>query len=1814
MNKLLILFCLLSISMMPSLLLAQDNIAKGYGKYYYQCGCNYTFYYNGFDEVPLPPAHPFVHEHTSLDGYPMTPQSASISDDGDYLQFHGEYLNIINCFMPGQLTKISGYYKTDKGHYLKIFVDYRTNIVTNTVQLESVQYCGLGKNNWRKFEYYVDFTHFETDEELTNLTFYVEPPNDGVIHEVLIDEISMCTYCDGEIRKYPKFSKIIIQDDADNTLKELSGNEYSHEYYVPNDITQVKFIMVLPGDVNPPDYTVTVNNSSVPFQAPGFESDLFTAPEYLPFTVHIKLQKGPASDCDFNMYTIVLKRDKQSKALISNIEIDPRGHIHPDFNPYVSNGYLAPVPPGYPTISVIPYASNSDLELYVNDIPTESGVGVDITWTTTGQNPVRVKAVLPGFDQKEYLIRITDTYFYFAKSKDEYPESNNNANISISLSALQDVPVKIDYYLGSERTATPKGEPEEDFDLTEGLHTMEIGPGNLFKVLSIPLTHDTKTEGNEYFILYLQENPTTQIPVFFNTSHTAIIVDDDFHTVQFTSPVFYVNEGGGWDHDEITAVIDECPTNYLAKAWYEYLAGGTAVPGEDGDFVLDPDYIIWGNSTEPGCEYQPVPILPIDNDVIQPNKDLYIGLSPVEMTTIGAVGQTNVIIVDDDKYTVQFDEDPNFMAIQEPESGDLPIAITLTVNINQTVSTGEGPVIVRFVAGDASTAEEDLDYVFVTSTVQWLAGEGGTKQITLSISPDQILNEPDELISVEMGKIIGAKPADPSEFLLTITEFSNLIFVDKNASGENNGLRWEDAFNHIQDALEYAETNMPYKSVEIRIAEGHYYPDEGKNIINDKRDVNFSLASGITLKGGYPHGGDVVNQPEIYITELNGDITQDDDDSKDITDPLRKNNNNTQRIVTCKYPATIEDVTICNGYSGDGEAGYGPAVSGPAVIKNCVIKNNYLLSNEFGGNVYHPVSVENCHFENNYVIGETGYGGAISADNTLQKLDNCVFKSNFGFNGGAIHFTSNNPGITVKNCTFDGNSSHYGGAITISGEGVTAAINCKFVNNESLNEGGAIYISNTSVSDALFGNCLFYNNIGYSGTIFSNSSNTFTFNSCTFYQNTSNTGSAINVINTAIENCIFWQNSGQADINATSLTISRCALQQADLIDPPNVIELTADPFESTDPAFPEKFLHLNTGSPCLDYGSSPSALFLQLCDNKDLAGFTRIQNGTIDLGAYEGPFQDVAIYELTVSDNGNGTTIPSGTVNVYHGVPYDINYISNAGHIFTHWETVSGTGVTFNGNNSVTLTGGNAEIRAHFQKYYILNVTSSTGGCATNPSGAQQVILGVPFPVEAELCDGHTFANWTVTSGDATIDDPNSPTTTVTLNTGDATVQANYDINVYTVNVGSNGNGTVNPSGDQQVNHGGTLNVTATPSPNYHFTNWSVTGDIEITDGDETGVFTVTGPGTIRANFAIEEYTVTFIAGPNGSITGNLSQTVPHGGNCTQVEAVPDQYYHFDGWTGDYNGMTNPLTITNVTSDMNITATFNTYTLTIIPDYGDVTKSPNQSTYAHGTVVELTAIPNVGHHFDRWQGHLSGSTNPEYITMDDNKTVFAYFEPNQYTVTFNAGPNGNVNGTNQVVQQIPYGGDCSPVTANADPDYYFDGWTGGYTGTANPLIITNVTSDITTTANFPHKFTVSFQNTSGSGYEDVGSHSLNVLISPTPTTGITINGNYSISGTAVSGTHYSNVSPASPITFNAGQSSRTVSFDIIDNSIVDADRTVIFTLTSADPSNIAMIGANNTYSYTIMNNEVQVTISADPSGYGTTVPEGSFICTIGGT
>ena len=108
---------------------------------------------------------------------------------------------------------------------------------------------------------------------------------------------------------------------------------------------------------------------------------------------------------------------------------------------------------------------------------------------------------------------------------------------------------------------------------------------------------------------------------------------------------------------------------------------------------------------------------------------------------------------------------------------------------------------------------------------------------------------------------------------------AQVLFVDADATGANNGSSWCDAYGFLQDALAAAVSGDT-----IRVANGTYTPspcDPGPcsyTSTSPERADTFQLITGVTLEGGYagcgasdPDARDIVANETILSGDLSGD-------------------------------------------------------------------------------------------------------------------------------------------------------------------------------------------------------------------------------------------------------------------------------------------------------------------------------------------------------------------------------------------------------------------------------------------------------------------------------------------------------------------------------------------------------------------------------------------------------------------------------------------------------------------------------------------------------------------------------------------------------------------------------------------------------------------------------------------------------------------------------------------------------------------------------------------------------------------------------
>jgi len=135
----------------------------------------------------------------------------------------------------------------------------------------------------------------------------------------------------------------------------------------------------------------------------------------------------------------------------------------------------------------------------------------------------------------------------------------------------------------------------------------------------------------------------------------------------------------------------------------------------------------------------------------------------------------------------------------------------------------------------------------------------------------------------------------------------------------------------------------------------------------------------------------------------------------------------------------------------------------------------------------------------------------------------------------------------------------------------------------------------------------------------------------------------------------------------------------------------------------------------------------------------------------------------------------------------------------------------------------------------------------------------------------------------------------------------------------------------------------------------------------------------------------------------------------------------------------------------------------------GSVTLAPPGGSYTHGQVVDVTAVPNPGAGFTGFSGALSGTANPQPLTMDGDKAVAASFATLLGLTVTTSGPGS--------VTLSPPGGLYPPgtlvtLTAVPGPNATFAGWGGALGGSANPEQLT-VNASASVSASFTQLFGV---------------------------------------------------------------------------------------------------------------------------------------------
>ncbi|XMB73102.1 InlB B-repeat-containing protein [Mycoplasmatota bacterium WC30] len=417
--------------------------------------------------------------------------------------------------------------------------------------------------------------------------------------------------------------------------------------------------------------------------------------------------------------------------------------------------------------------------------------------------------------------------------------------------------------------------------------------------------------------------------------------------------------------------------------------------------------------------------------------------------------------------------------------------------------------------------------------------------------------------------------------------------------------------------------------------------------------------------------------------------------------------------------------------------------------------------------------------------------------------------------------------------------------------------------------------------------------------------------------------------------------------------------------------------------------------------------------------------------------------YTITFDSNG-GTAVTAITQDYNTSVSSPANP-TRVGYTFSDWYSDAGLTTPY---SFTTMPAENITVYAKWNiNQYTITFNSNGGSSVT--AITQDYDSAVTEPADP-IRTGYTFAAWYSDAGLTT------PYTFTTMPAENITVYAKWIVNSYTLAY-EDWDGTILQTAS--YNFGSDLSgVTAPVDPTrigYTFSGWDISLPATMPASDVT----------ITATYTINTYTLEYV-----DWDGTVLQTADYNFEAdlsgVTAPANPTRTgYTFDSWD-------TVVPATMPASDVTITATYtiNQYTITFDSNGGSVVTAITQD---YGTVVTEPADPTrTGYTFSAWYSDAGLTTPYTFTTMPaENITVYAKWNINQYTITFNSNGGTAVSAITQ-----DYG---TVVTEPADPTktgYIFDAWYSD-AGLTTPYIFTTMPAEnITVYANWTtDKYTIQY-------------------------------------------------------------------------------------------------------------------------------------------
>ena len=394
-----------------------------------------------------------------------------------------------------------------------------------------------------------------------------------------------------------------------------------------------------------------------------------------------------------------------------------------------------------------------------------------------------------------------------------------------------------------------------------------------------------------------------------------------------------------------------------------------------------------------------------------------------------------------------------------------------------------------------------------------------------------------------------------------------------------------------------------------------------------------------------------------------------------------------------------------------------------------------------------------------------------------------------------------------------------------------------------------------------------------------------------------------------------------------------------------------------------------------------------------------------------------VQTFTITATGGAGGAITPIGTNIVKYDSSIKYTITPNLGFVL---DTLFVNGNKVDSISSYTFDSVriNKTIFAKF-KVQTFTITSSAGtGGSISPIGTSSVKYD--SSLKYTITPNAGFVLDTLFVNGNKVDSISSYTfDTVTIN---KTIFAKFKVKTFTITATAGAGGIINPSGTSSVKYDSSIKYTITPSAGFVLDTLFVNGN--KVDSISSYTFdTVTINKTIFAKFKVKTFTITATAGAGGSINPSGTNIVKYDSSI-KYTISPNLGFVLDTLfvNGNKVDSISSYTFDTVTINKTISAKFKiqTFTITSSAGTGGMITPVGSSIVKYDSSLKYTITPNAGFVLDTLfvnGNKVDSISSYTFDTVTINKTIFAKFKVQTFTITATAGAGGSINpsGTNIV-------------------------------------------------------------------------------------------------------------------------------------------------------------------------------------------------------